>query len=164
MDVCPKEPVGVTMFALAEQVQVEVRKLWRETVGVMRHMFMMLGIPPDQAIAIRYGTGLSTPFKQVSFGNAIQVNIAFSNGYLMRMRHVDTNNVMLQFSVLAEHTERVMVTRLNYTFQFVCLIISVHCFSDEVNVTANPGVNYGAKARYSEVLGDMKASESSCPA
>ena len=71
MDMAPQKAVCMPMPAFTEQVQIEVRELWRKTVGIMGNVLMLLRITPHQVIVIGYGSRLAAPFKQVGARNRI---------------------------------------------------------------------------------------------
>ncbi len=66
-----EEAIGVPVFALAEQVQVEIGDLRREAIGIVGDMLVVIRVAPDQPVALRHLIGLALPFKQVGIGDAL---------------------------------------------------------------------------------------------
>ena len=70
-----EKAVGVPVPALAEEVQVEVRELWREGVGIDQPVNLALGIGPVDLVARRHQGGVALPDEEVRARDA---------GYLKR--------------------------------------------------------------------------------
>ena len=69
-----EEPVGVPVLALAEQVQVEVADLRRETVRVVGRPGIAVLVLPAQAVVQRDAAGVATPLEEVGVGHALERN------------------------------------------------------------------------------------------
>ena len=105
------------MFAVAEQVQIEVRELRRETVGVVRDVFMIRGIAPHQVVMVRHRAGRAAPFEQIGIGNALQMQIAFGNRDVVHLWQEHAHQFTTVFVMFAEQAEGVVVTGLSNPIQ-----------------------------------------------
>jgi hypothetical protein len=114
------------MPAFTEEVQIEVRYLWRKTVWVMSDVLMLLGINPQKVVVIGHGSRRAAPFKQVGIVYSLQFDISFGNLDIIRLRDKYPYQIKVLIAVFAEHAERVVVACLGYSLKFIFQIASLH--------------------------------------
>ena len=59
------------MFAFAKQIEIEILQLRREAIGIVGNMFVIVGIAPDQPVALWNLVGLTLPFEKIGIWNAL---------------------------------------------------------------------------------------------
>ncbi len=98
--------------AFAEQVQVEIGELRRETVGVDDGMAIAVAVFPNQAIVSGKGFALGQAvLKQVGAFHPLQPRTVFAKPHISGAGNQDVQHFAVGPAMQTEHGERIVVAR-----------------------------------------------------
>jgi len=95
--------------AFAEQVQIQVPQLRRETIRVVGRAFDTVTVSPSQLVTGRHTATGTPPFEQICIFNAFQWRSGFDNACGAAMGQKRPDNVLLAVLVSAQDFKRVVV-------------------------------------------------------
>ena len=114
-----KEVVRLQMLAFREQMEIEVGKLGSICVRIVRDVFAMLVIAPDQTVMVGQCGNIATPLEDGRPMHARHAPISLGDRHLGRMGQMRADKDALVRRMSAQHRERVVVARLQDPDQIV---------------------------------------------
>ena len=105
VDPSTQHPVGVPVAPLAEEMQVEVRELVGEAVGVVADVLPVLPIPPDQPVTLRHRLRRAAPLEEVGALDPGHRMPALGEGDRLRLGIHHAHHDTVPLRVPAEHGE-----------------------------------------------------------
>ena len=121
-----QEPVGMPVLALAEQVQVEIRKLRGEIIRVVGDVFVMTLVPPDESVSLGYLAPGAPPFEDVRFRDALHGQFPFGDGHLDAIGKMRPHHGLFAIRVSPQNGEGIVVPGLHDLAQVAVDVRSAH--------------------------------------
>ena len=120
-----EEAVGMPVLPLAEQVQVEIRKLRGVAVRIVDDVLAVLAVAPDQPVVRRQVGPLAAPLEQVAGPHPFQPEVALEDGYLAGLGNEGPDHRLPVLKMMSQDGEGVVVAGFD---QLAQVFVERSCF------------------------------------
>jgi hypothetical protein len=110
MDMGPQELMGMPVFALPEQVEVERTELRGIRVGIQGDMLAVLQVPAQNPIVAGKAGAIAPPLEEIALFDADELEVPFEDEGLEGVGKVGPNHGLLAEFVAAKDGEGIVVT------------------------------------------------------